>query len=232
MPAADRLMRLNRFIAQSGLCTRREADGLIAEGAIQVNGKVVRTMGLKIDPRKDKVEYEGKPITGARPVHLMMNKGPGISCHRGRGKSVFSLIGEAAQTTDILDPLPPRWRGLVVLSNDKTLSHDEDGTRRDHPALYHIRMDGVALQRWREKMLVKMKEDDTITELGEIQEDSLGILLSKGSPGVLRSLLDKEVDRVTLIDRVSYGGLTKKDLPRGHWRVLNEKELGFLRMVG
>jgi 23S rRNA pseudouridine2605 synthase len=93
-------------------------------------------------------------------------------------------------------------------------------------------MDGPALKRWRAKMLELMKEDDTITELGEIQEDSVGILLSKGSPGVLRSLLDKDIDRVTLIDRVSYGGLTKKDLPRGHWRELNEKELGYLRMAG
>jgi 23S rRNA pseudouridine2605 synthase len=232
MPAADRLTRLNRHIAQSGLCTRREADGLIAQGLVKVNGKVVTSMGLKIDPRRDKVEYDGRPITGARPVHLLMNKGPGISCHRGRGKSVFSLIGDAAQSTDILDPLPPRWRGLVVLSNDKGLSHDEQGLRRDHPSLYHVRMDGPALKRWRAKMLELMKEDDTITELGEIQEDSVGILLSKGSPGVLRSLLDKDIDRVTLIDRVSYGGLTKKDLPRGHWRELNEKELGYLRMAG
>ena len=225
-PEAEQSIRLNRFIAGSGVCTRREADALILEGRVKVNDVVVKQLGTKVDKRRDRVTLDGTTLSGRMPVYLLMNKGPGIPCHAGRGKDIFSLIGEVADGCQVLDPLPPEWRGLVVLATEQATN-----VRAEQRCTYHLR----AIEEWGERIHASISEqlarEQVIEELGGLREDgSFGITLSKSSPGVLKSLLGKMMEGIEYVDRVTYGPLTKRDLPRGRWRMLDASELAALRI--
>jgi len=231
---SDQGIRLNRFIASSGRCTRKEADDLIRSGVVFVNGKKVTAMGVRIDSRKDQVICDGAVIRGSSGIYRLLNKGKGIPCHPlKRGLDIYGILNlSPSKHIHVLDALPPDWTGLVLATDDKSMVK-ADGVRLKHEAVYHVLLEGLSAEDAVDRLnsLVSERDDlDSLKELVVTERGGLGIALSDGSPGLLKQLISGLKDKVRQVDRVMYAGLSKKDLPRGRWRPVDERELGFIHM--
>lgn len=236
----DGFIRLNKFIANSGVCSRREADMLITAGAVTVNGNIVSELGTKISP-SDTVIYNGQRLVAERKVYVLLNKPKDFITTsddpEGR-RTVMELVKNACD--ERLFPvgrLDRNTTGLLLLTNDgdmtKRLTHPKHGVRK----LYHVVLDkpltradmaaisqGVQIDE--EKVL-----PDEISYVGNGEDKTqIGIELHSGQNRVVRRIFESFDYKVEKLDRVIFAGLTKRDLPRGHWRFLSEQEVNFLKM--
>ncbi len=235
----SREVRLNRFISNSGICNRREADELIKHGDISVNGVVVTEMGVKVTLGRDRVEYQGKRLGGDSLRYVLINKPKGYGGKGGKkGKSVFSLLNERFKERLIaVDELEEKEMGLVVLTNDGRLSEGKRTQEKNGGSLYHLVLDKPIT----EKHLAILKKgvkvsaglvsalEVVVTAAGDAHE--IGLRPSIDETGVVSSMLESIGYKVMKNDRVMYLGLTKKDLPRGKWRSLEEREVSFILMA-
>jgi len=238
---AESVSRLNKFIANSGLCSRREADELIKTGQIKVNGKVVTAMGIKVGPG-DEVIHNGKKLSGERKVYLLLNKPKDfittVTDTHGR-KTVMDLVGKACKERIYpVGRLDRNTTGLLLFTNDgdlaKKMTHPSYGVKK----VYHVQLD----KKFGEKEMEKVKkglmlEDgkalvDVISYigLGENKKE-VGVELHSGKNRIIRRIFEHLGYEVVRLDRILYAGLTKKDIPRGRWRFLNKKESGMLMML-
>lgn len=236
----DGMIRLNKFIAHSGVCSRREADQLIVSGAVKVNGKIVSELGTKIQPT-DVVVYNGQTLTSEKKVYILINKPKDfittVDDPQGR-KTVLDLVKNVCNERVFpVGRLDRNTTGVLLLTNDgsltKRLTHPSSGVKK----LYQVDLDkplskndmktiadGVELEG--EKIQV-----DDISYAGKTDDKKrIGIELHSGQNRVVRRLFESLGYRVEKLDRITFAGLTKKDLPRGKYRILSEKEVNFLKM--
>lgn len=234
-------MRLNQYLAHAGICSRREADKLIASGVVMINGQVVTELGTKVRPG-DTVQYGGQTITGEKKVYLLLNKPKGyITTYDDPDdrKTVMALIKNACRERIYpVGRLDRNTTGLLLFTNDgemaKKLTHPKYGVRK----VYHVFLDKPLTRADMKKIEEGIELDDgliTVDSIAYVKEDTdkteIGMELHSGKNRVVRRIFESLGYDVEKLDRVIFAGLTKKDLPRGRWRFLNEQEVNFLKMI-
>ncbi len=229
--------RLNRYISNSGVCSRREADTLIAKGEISVNGKVMKELGFKVRPT-DEVKYKGKVLRKEKPVYVLLNKPKDFitttSDPKGR-KTVMDLVKNA--TTERIYPvgrLDRNTTGLLLFTNDgemaKQLSHPSYEVQK----IYRVTLDKPFSEEEVEKLKVGLELEDGLAKADGaaiLDPDglSVGVELHIGKNRVVRRMFAHLGYEVVRLDRTVYAGLTKETLGRGQYRLLNEREIIRLR---
>ncbi|MEX0275128.1 MAG: pseudouridine synthase [Flavobacteriaceae bacterium] len=233
-------IRLNRYIANAGICSRREADTYIAAGSVMVNGKVVSEMGHKVGPH-DEVRFEGRLLTPEKKEYVLLNKPKNFitttSDEKGR-RTVMELISNASNNR--LYPvgrLDRNTTGLLLFTNDgdlaKRLAHPTHGVRK----IYHVYLDKNMTVADLRKIREGLHLEDGPVEVDEVDyvhggtKKEVGVQIHSGRNRIVRRIFAHLGYRVTKLDRVVFAGLTKKDLPRGHWRFLTNQEVINLRMI-
>lgn len=233
-------VRLNKFLAHAGICSRREADKLIAKGMVKINGEVVSEVGTKVQPT-DKVEYNGKRVMLEKAVYILMNKPRDFICTlsdpEGR-KTVIDLLGDKVQ--DRVYPVGRLDRdttGVLLLTNDGDLSAKLTHPRYEIAKMYHAKLDKAVKEEHLQQLVQGLELEDGMVQADEAKyvEDStnrkeVGLTLHSGKNRVVRRMFEHLGYRVVRLDRVSFAGMTKKRTPRGKWRFLSEKEVQFLKM--
>jgi len=237
--ANDGKIRLNKFLAQAGIASRREADVLISTGVVTVNGKVITEMGFKVSP-EDKVTYGGETIRGEKKVYLLMNKPKDFITTAddpfGR-RTVMQLLGKLKQRVYPVGRLDRATTGLLMLTNDgdltKKLTHPKFGIKK----IYNVGLDKNVTTTHLKHLIDGFELEDGFTKadvavhIGTGENKKLvGIELHSGKNRIIRRMFEHLGYKVTKLDRVYFAGLTKKDLARGQWRFLTDKEVDLLRM--
>ncbi len=232
-------MRLNKYIANSGMCSRREADLYITSGNVWVNGKPITEMGYKVK-LTDEVRFDGRLISPEKKEYVLLNKPKGFvtTTSPERTRTVMELVSNASKSK--LAPvgrLDRNTTGLLLFTNDdellKKLTHHKSRVRK----IYHVELDkNIRLEDFKKiEAGIKLQEGyvnvDEISYIKDATKRELGIQLQSNKNGILRKLFEHLGYDVLRMDRVVFGGLTKKDLPRGHWRVLKEQEVINMRMM-
>lgn len=229
-------IRLNRFISNAGVCSRREADELIKSGQISVNGKVVTEMGFQVS-KGDKVKYKGKLLKSEKLQYVLLNKPKGfittMKDDRDR-RTVMSLVKNACDERIYpVGRLDRQTTGLLLFTNDgelaKKLTHPSHRVKK----IYQVELNKAITERDYNTILDGVElEDGTIKadELAVLTEDkkTLGIEVHSGKNRIIRRIFEHFGYSVEKLDRVMFGKLTKKNLPRGKWRHLSDKEVAML----
>jgi 23S rRNA pseudouridine2605 synthase len=235
------LIRLNRFIANSGICSRREADQYIQAGAIKVNGKVVTELGTKVSPT-DRVQYDDQTIRSERLVYLLLNKPKGFITTTDDPydrKTVMALVQNAC--TERIYPvgrLDRNTTGLLLLTNDgdmaKKLTHPKHNVRK----VYHVELDKALAKNDMMKIVEGIELEDGVAMIDEIayaeggkNKKEVGVELHSGKNRIVRRIFESLGYEVVKLDRMIFAGLTKKDVPRGKWRFLSDQEVNYLKML-
>lgn len=232
-------IRLNKFLSNSGLCSRRTADQYIATGRVKVNGIVVSELGSQVLPT-DQVMVDDKPVSLEAKVYVLLNKPKNcvttLTDPEGR-RTVMTLVHNAC--TERIYPigrLDRNTTGILLLTNDGDLA-----VRLMHPAFRKKKIYEVALDKEVTVEHMQMIAQGFELEDGEIHADAIsyitgqthdkvGIEIHSGRNRIVRRIFEHLGYRVVHLDRVYYAGLTKKDLPRGRWRYLTPEEVRYLRM--
>lgn len=240
LPPLQKEIRLNRFISMAGICSRREADELIEAGVISVNGEVITEMGFKVKPGDD-VRYNGERIRNEKPVYVLLNKPKDYITTaedpEGR-KTVMELIaGACDERVYPVGRLDRNTTGLLLFTNDgdlaRFLTHPSSRVKK----IYAVELDKnfkvADMQKVREGLVL----EDGKTEVDEIDYDEdgidkkkVGIEIHSGKNRIVRRIFEHLGYEVKKLDRVIFAGLTKKDLPRGRWRLLTEAEINLLKV--
>ncbi len=240
-PRQPENIRLNRFIANAGICSRREADELIANGEIQVNGQVVTELGTQVK-RQDKVKYKGKILLPERLVYVLLNKPKGFITTTDdpyERKTVMSLVEKACQERIFpVGRLDRNTTGLLLFTNDgemaKKLTHPKHNIKK----IYHVVLDKILAKNDLLKIAEGLELEDGLIKVDSIAyaEDGddkrhIGIELHSGKNRIVRRIFEHLEYKVMRLDRVAFAGLTKKDVPRGRWRFLKDFEINRLKMI-
>lgn len=232
-------IRLNRFIANAGVCSRRDADSLISGGQIKVNGQVVKEMGFKVK-KLDTVEYKGKVLKSQTHQYVLLNKPRGFITTTNdpqERKTVMSLVEKACvERIYPVGRLDRDTSGLLLFTNDgelaKKLTHPSHKVKK----IYQVEIDRPMTKNDFEKVLKGVVLDDGIApvdELAVVGEDPkvLGIEIHVGRNRIVRRIFESLGYTVKKLDRVMFSSLTKKNVPRGKFRHLNPKEIMSLKGV-
>ncbi|MDQ7947448.1 MAG: pseudouridine synthase [Pedobacter sp.] len=234
-PKDDGLIRLNRYIANSGICSRRKADELIEAGVISVNGEVVSELGHKVDPYKDEVRYNGELLKREKKVYVILNKPKDYITTTEdpqERRTVMHLVEKASRERIYpVGRLDRNTTGLLLMTNDgelaDKLSHPKNGITK----IYHVELNKNLSQGDFNKIQFGLElEDglikpDNISYVAGASKKEIGIQIHSGKNRIVRRIFEHLGYDVVKLDRVVYGNLTKKDLPRGKWRFLEEHEL-------
>jgi len=230
---SDGLVRLNKYVANAGVCSRREADNLISLGEIRVNGKVVTELGTKVK-LSDRVTYGGKSLNPEQPVYVLLNKPKNFittTSDPEERKTVMQLVSNACNERIYpIGRLDRNTTGLLLLTNDGELAD-----RLAHPShnvkkLYQVDIDKPISDEDFFKIQEGVRLEDGLASVDEVglvndKRTSLGLQIHIGRNRIVRRIFEHLGYEVVRLDRVMYAGLTKKDLPRGHWRHLSEQEI-------
>ena len=237
------VMRLNKYIAHAGICSRREADELIAAGSVKVNGKVVTEMGYMVMPG-DEVQYGGEKLRSERLRYFLLNKPKGFITTtddpQERRTVMMLMDGCCAERIYPVGRLDRATTGLLLFTNDGELAK-----KLTHPStqvykIYHVELNKPVTKEDMKKLLDGIELEDGPMHVDDIQYAAtggtidkrvVGVELHSGRNRIVRRLFEALGYEVHKLDRTVFAGLTKKDLPRGRWRELTEKEVGFLKMI-
>ena len=231
-------IRLNRYIASSGLCSRREADEIILKGFISVNGKQVKDLGTKVT-LDDDVRYKGKKLSSEKKVYILMNKPAGYVTtveDPHAEHTVIDLVKNAC--TERIYPvgrLDKDTTGLLLLTNDGDLTKRLTHPKYERKKIYHVFLDKPVIKADLLKIAEGMELEGEIVAADSVayadpeDKKQIGIEIHSGQNRVIRRLFESLGYRVKKLDRVYYAGLTKKNLARGKWRFLTQKELVMLK---
>lgn len=226
-------LRLNRFISQSGLCSRREADVLISTGQITVNGKVVDQMGYKVK-KDDVVKYGKRILNREKLVYVLLNKPKDFLTTTEdpeERKTVMQLVANACKERIYpVGRLDRNTTGLLLLTNDGELSEKLMHPSHNIKKIYQVDLDRPISQGDETKIRDGVTLEDGLAPVDELEvlsldRKTLGISIHLGRNRIVRRIFESLEYKVEKLDRVMYAGLTKKDLPRGNWRYLTEKEV-------
>ena len=231
-------IRLNKFMANAGICSRREADEYITGGLVKVNGEVVTELGSKIS-RSDVVEYDGKVITPERKCYVLLNKPKDCvttSDDPNGRTTVLDIVKNACEERIYpVGRLDRNTTGVLLLTNDGDLASKLTHPKFVKKKIYHVWTDRDIAEEDMQRIADGIELED-----GEIHADAIsyvsdernqaGIEIHSGRNRIVRRIFEHLGYRVVKLDRVYFAGLTKKNLPRGHWRYLTQEEVNYLRM--
>lgn len=235
---ARETMRLNRYISNAGICSRRDADSLIAKGLITVNGKVVTELGIQVN-FSDDVRYQGKRLNPETKVYILLNKPKDVvttaSDPQGR-LTVLDLVSEACdERVYPVGRLDRQTTGVLLLTNDgelaKKLTHPSSEQRK----IYHVFTDKPVEQSHLSLIATGIELEDGLIAADAISyadpkdKTQVGIEIHSGRNRIVRRIFEHLGYKIVKLDRVYFAGLTKKGLARGRWRFLNDQEVTFLK---
>ena len=225
----SQLVRLNKYISNSGLCTRREADDYIQSGRVFVNNKLVEKLGLKIS-LNDEVKVDGDLIYPYKFHYLLLNKPLDFDFNISGKKNVLHLMSSLnAVNLRPIQPTVKQFSGLVLISNDNQFNNNISKRFNSFKQLFHIRLKNVisiedlhSIKNSPNSKNIEIISTDFVTDG---LQNELGLEVSSGKQSSILNLFEKYNHKVISIDRVLLAGLSKKDLPRGKWRTLKKQEL-------
>jgi 23S rRNA pseudouridine2605 synthase len=232
-------IRLNRYIANAGICSRRKADELIAAGVVSVNGEVVSELGHKVNLKTDIVRYNGEALKREKMVYVLLNKPKDYITttddpHERR--TVMQLVEKASRERIYpVGRLDRNTTGLLLMTNDGDLAEKLSHPRNNVTKLYHAELNKSMTQGDLNKISYGLELEDGFIKpdvISFVQGGSkreIGIQIHSGKNRIVRRIFEHLGYEVVKLDRVIYGGLTKKDLTRGRWRYLDEKEITQLK---
>ena len=225
----SQLVRLNKYISNSGLCTRREADDYIQSGRVFVNNKLVEKLGLKIS-LNDEVKVDGDLIYPYKFHYLLLNKPLDFDFNISGKKNVLHLMSSLnAVNLRPIQPTVKQFSCLVLISNDNQFNNNISKRFNSFKQLFHIRLKNVIsiedLHSIKNSPNSKNIEIISIDFVTDGLQNELGLEVSSGKQSSILNLFEKYNHKVISIDRVLLAGLSKKDLPRGKWRTLKKQEL-------
>jgi 23S rRNA pseudouridine2605 synthase len=232
------LIRLNKFIANSGVCSRRDADEIIKKGFITVNGKKVSDLGVKVH-LSDDVRYKNRKLSAEKKVYILLNKPKDYVTtveDPHADKTVLDLIGDACpERVYPVGRLDKSTTGILLLTNDGDLAGKLSHPKYERKKIYHVFLDKVVSKNDLFKLTEGVELEGEIVSADAVSftepddRSQIGIELHSGQNRVVRRLFEQLGYKVKKLDRVYYAGLTKKNLPRGKWRFLSDKEVNMLK---
>jgi len=235
------LVRLNKYLADAGICSRREADVHIAGGAVMINGKIVTVLGTKVSPA-DKVQFGGETLNREKLRYFLLNKPKGFittSKDPFDRRTVMALVEKACKERIYpVGRLDKNTLGLLMFTNDGDLAKKLTHPKHQIKKIYHVFLDkGVSnsdLQKMNDGFDLEdgfVKPDKVSWVTTENDKKQVGIELHSGKNRIVRRIFEHFGYKVIKLDRVFFAGLTKKDLQRGKFRMLSEKEVGILKRL-
>ncbi len=232
-------IRLNKYMANAGICSRREADEYITAGKVKVNGEVVTELGTKIS-RNDVVEYDDKVVTPERKCYVLLNKPKDCvttSDDPDGRTTVLDLVKNACQEHIYpVGRLDRNTTGVLLLTNDGDLASKLTHPKFVKKKIYHVWTDKDITEEDMQRIAdgIELEDGeihaDAISYVSDKDRNQAGIEIHSGRNRIVRRIFKSLGYRVTKLDRVYFAGLTKKNLPRGRWRYLTQEEVNFLRM--
>ena len=234
----DEEIRLNKYLSNAGICSRREADVLIQTGVVSVNGNIILELGYKIKPG-DIVQYDGETINAESKRYVLLNKPKGfittMDDPMGR-KTVMSLVKKACKERVYpIGRLDRDTTGLLLFTNDGDMAKKLTHPRYQAKKIYHAEVDKPLSREELEKLKKGLDLEDGRTRFDEAEyvngnPREIGVELHSGKNRIVRRMFEALGCNVVKLDHVQFASLTKKDLPRGYFRHLSEKEIAFLKM--
>lgn len=233
-------IRLNKYIANSGMCSRREADLYISTGNVTVNGKVINELGYKVK-LTDEVKFDGRRISPEKKEYVLLNKPKGFDTS-GKDetfhKSALAMVANASKYK--LFPVGKMQRntsGLLLFTNDHDMIKKLTDTGLQVKKMYQVSLDKPL--KYEDFQIIennpevegKVVRIESVNYVENLPKTEIGILLSSNRNNIVTKIFAGLGYEVVKLDRVTYAGLTKKDLPRGHWRHLTKQEVINLEMM-
>src|SRR5690554_4381566 len=239
LPKFDDKIRLNKYISNAGICSRREADTLIKSGVVSVNGKVITELGYKIDP-SDKVRYDGVTVKHDEKRYVLINKPKDFGIRFTEDpskKSVYNLIQKASK--EMLHPVGKLDReacGLILYTNDADMQKKLTHPKFKVSQLFHVVLKNPVSEEDLEKLTSGLFVDNNMFSADDASfisgkaHNEIGVKIFSSKSNKVKLMMGKLGYEITKLDRVEFAGLDKKDLPRGHFRHLTEVEVRYLKM--
>ena len=232
-------IRLNKFLANAGVCSRREADEFITAGVVSVNGEVVTELGTKIK-RGDEVKFHDQTVSIERKIYVLLNKPKDTvttSDDPQARRTVMDLVkGACDERIYPVGRLDRNTTGVLLLTNDGDLASKLTHPKYLKKKIYHVHLDKNLTKADMEQIAAGIQLDDgeihadAISYTDDFKKDDVGIEIHSGKNRIVRRIFESLGYKVMKLDRVYFAGLTKKGLRRGEWRYLTEQEVNFLRM--
>lgn len=232
-------IRLNKYIAHAGICSRREADKLIEAGLVTVNGVVISELGAKVKPDDD-VRYHGERLGNEQKVYLVLNKPKdyitSVDDPHAK-KTVMDLVSKACKERIYpVGRLDKNTTGVLLFTNDGDLTKKLTHPSFNKKKVYHVHLNKNLIHSDMKKIAEGMELEDGIVKVDAIAYAStenkreIGVEIHSGKNRIVRRIFESLDYKVMKLDRVYFAGLTKKNIPRGRWRFLTEKEIKMLKM--
>ena len=233
------VVRLNKYIANSGVCSRREADTLIQSGVVTVNGEVVTELGTKVNVLTDDIRFNGQRLKGEEKVYILMNKPKGFvttASDPHAEKTVMDLLKGCPTRVFPVGRLDKNTTGVLMFTNDGEMAE-----RLTHPSynkkkIYQVVLDHPLTEEDKAQVLAGIELTDGVIAADELEyidardHRQLGIEIHSGKNRIVRRIFESMGYEVKALDRVYFAGLTKKGLKKGDWRYLTEGEVNILKM--
>ncbi|PCJ98856.1 MAG: pseudouridylate synthase [Flavobacteriaceae bacterium] len=234
------LIRLNKYVANSGVCSRRDADIYISSGNVTVNGKPITEMGYKVK-LKDVVKFDGRLLNPEKKEYILLNKPKDFATTtkdgRGRRTAAQLVVGASKSTLYPIGKLEKATTGLILFTNDgemiTRLARPKNGLRK----IYHVELNRDLRSEDFKKIKDGLTVEDSLVRVAEISyvvnapKREIGLEIFSSRNNIVRRIFEHLEYDVVKLDRVVYAGLTKKDLPRGHWRNLTAQEVINLAVI-
>ena len=229
------LIRLNRYISNAGICSRRKADELIAAGVVSVNGVVISELGHKVDPMKDEIRYNGETLKREKMVYVLLNKPKDYITTTEdpqERRTIMHLVEKASKERIYpVGRLDRNTTGLILMTNDGDLADKLSHPRNNIVKLYQVELNKSLTQGDMNKIGFGLELEDGLIKPDAISyvaggsKREIGIQIHSGKNRIVRRIFEHLGYEVVKLDRAVYANLTKKDLPRGRWRFLEESEV-------
>lgn len=230
----DDTMRLNKYLANSGVCSRRDADIYISAGNVTVNGTVITEMGHRVKIT-DEVKFDGRRLIPEKPEYILLNKPKGFyvtGSLEAKNRTVMDLVANASKSKlSPIGKLDTQSTGLLLFTNDGTMAKNLASPRNGIRQIYHLELNKEVSH----DDLQKIKEGVTledgqvkITDISYVENRSkreVGLEIKSTKAHIVQRIFKSLNYEIVKLDRVVYGGLTKKDIGRGHWRALTTQEI-------
>lgn len=233
------LIRLNKYLASTGICSRREADEFIRAGLVTINGKLVTELGVKVSPG-DVVKYNGETLKEEKKVYILMNKPKDYVTtveDPHAKKTVIDLVkGACKERIYPVGRLDRNTTGVLLLTNDGDLTKRLTHPRFEKLKIYHVQLNKNIRHGDMEKIATGITLDDgfikadAINYADPVDKSQIGIEIHSGRTHIVKRIFEHLEYEVIKLDRVYFAGLTKKNIRRGEWRFLSEKEITMLKM--
>lgn len=234
----DAPIRINKFLANAGICSRREADDFVQAGVITVNGEVITELGTKVT-RNDDVRFHNQPVTLEKKVYVLLNKPKDYVTTTDdpqQRKTVLELVKNACRERIYpVGRLDRNTTGVLLLTNDGDLASKLTHPKFLKKKVYHVRLDKNMTKHDMEQLIEGITLDDgeihadAIEYADDTDKSQIGIEIHSGRNRIVRRMFEALGYHVTKLDRTMFAGLTKKNVRRGDWRYLTEKEVNILR---